>query len=260
MTDEAVRQRVILEISKLMREDRDVIIVHGGGPFIKEALEMGGIESTFIDGHRQTSPEALRLIEMALKGRVNGELVRGLNAEGVKAIGLSGKDGHFVKAVKRMHEAVENGSHKIYDLGQVGDVDEVDPTLPCLLLAAGYMPVITCIASDDEGNDYNINADMFAGHIAGALNADHFLVLTDVDGLYLDKHDPESLLEEVSEEKAGELSKEGVIAGGMIPKIESCFIALKGGVKEARIINGMKPEQISAAVKKENIGTRILVS
>lgn len=260
MTDSDLREKMIREISKLKSNEEDVIIVHGGGPFIKEALEMGNISSNFIGGHRQTSKEALRYIEMALKGRVNGEIIKLFNASKIKAVGLSGKDGHFVRAKKRLHEVSENGKKKIYDLGQVGDVDEVDTSFLNMLLKAGYLPVITCIASDKQGQDYNINADMFAGHIAGAMKADRFLVLTDVDGIYLDKNDAGTIQHKLSKKDIDDLKEKEIIAGGMLPKVECCFIALDKGVKEARIINGTKPEQIIAAANNKEIGTRISLS
>ena len=163
----------------------------------------------------------------------------------------------MVRARKRYHRAVQNGQMEEHDLGQVGDVEQVDTTLLDTLLDNGYLPVVTCIASDEAGNDYNINADMFAGHLAGALNANSYLVLTDVDGLLRDINDPASVIRKLRLEELEPLVGT-VIKGGMIPKLESCKLALRQGVQSACIINGTKPESIAEAVNKEKlIGTEI---
>jgi acetylglutamate kinase len=162
----------------------------------------------------------------------------------------------MVTARQRTHNEVVDGDRREYDLGRVGDVAEVDTTLPLLLLDSGYLPVVTCIAPDERGKDYNINADMFAGHLAGALRAEQYVVLTDVDGVFRDIDDPSSLVPDLSaaEVRAGMGT---LVRGGMIPKLESCLEALEGGAGSARIINGMKPEQLAACVRGEPIGTRI---
>jgi len=257
MLSEDLKQKVVENIWKLWNKGYKVVLVHGGGPFIKKMLELVKIESEFIEGHRKTTPDALKYIEMALKGEVNGSLVNLLNKAGLKSVGLSGKDGSMVLANKRYHVSIQEGKEVQYDLGQVGDVDQIDTTLLFSLLDNGYLPVITCIASDNEGNDYNINADMFAGHLAGALQATHYLVLTDVDGLLEDIDDPNSIIRELKVEALEEMYG-SVIKGGMIPKLESCEIALKAGARSASIINGTKPESISGAVEQEKtIGTKI---
>lgn len=256
MTDNKIKFEILKNITSLANKGHNVVIVHGGGPFIKKALEDAGIESEFIDGHRVTTKEALRHVETALKGWVNSDLVAIMNQLGYKAVGLSGKDGHFVKAKKRMHEKTENGKTLAYDLGQVGDVEQVDTQLLNLLLQNGYIPVVTCIAADKDGNDYNINGDMFAGNVAGALNAE-YIVLTDVDGLMYDKDDPSTLIKNINLTQTTQLITDKVIQGGMLPKIDSCRIALRNGATAARIINGTKPEQISQVIEKGNTGTVI---
>lgn len=257
MLSEYIKQLTVQNIWRLHSKGYRVVLVHGGGPFIKKLLKLAGIESEFIGGHRKTSEEALKYIEMALKGEVNGSLVNLLNKAGLKAVGLSGKDGRMVRARKRYHRAVQNGQMEEHDLGQVGDVEQVDTTLLDTLLDNGYLPVVTCIASDEAGNDYNINADMFAGHLAGALNANSYLVLTDVDGLLRDINDPASVIRKLRLEELEPLVGT-VIKGGMIPKLESCKLALRQGVQSACIINGTKPESIAEAVNKEKlIGTEI---
>ena len=246
MRDEAMQQRVAEQIHVLRENGFQPVLVHGGGPFIKRMLEMAGIQSEFVDGHRKTTKEALPFIEMALKGQVNGQMVRLLNKADVKAVGLSGKDGQFITAEKRAHVTKEDGQEIHHDLGRVGDVVKIDPGIIQSLLKDGYVPVVTCIASSEEGEDYNINGDMLAGHLAGALHAYLYLVLTDVDGLYRDIDDPKSLIRNISLESLPEMFG-GVIKGGMIPKLDSCRIALSKGAHSAAIINGMKPERILLA-------------
>lgn len=257
MLSERLKQSVVQNIWRLHSEGYRVVLVHGGGPFIKKILELVEIESEFIEGHRKTSAEALRYIEMALKGEVNGSLVNLLNKAGLRAVGLSGKDGRMVTARKRYHLSQQDGREVKHDLGQVGDVKAVNTSLLNTLLDNDYLPVVTCIASDEVGNDYNINADMFAGSLAGALKAAHYLVLTDVDGLLRDIDDPSSIIRKLKLEELEPLFGP-VIKGGMIPKLESCALALRQGARSARIINGTKPESIFEAVNKEKLtGTEI---
>jgi len=257
MTDESLKRQVLNNICAMQDHGYRVVIIHGGGPFIKTALADAGIESEFIDGHRKTSPEAFRYVERELKGNVNSNLVGIINKLGYRAVGLSGKDGKLVTAVKRQHRKVVNGREENIDLGQVGDVARVDTRLLGSLLDQNYIPVLTCIAQDSEGSEYNINADMFAGHVAGALKAEEYTVLTDVDGLLGDKDDPDTLLSEISIAEAGQLMKEKIIQGGMLPKIESCIIALEKGAKAARILNGTKPEQLINMMRGVKTGTII---
>lgn len=258
MVDEELKKRVLANICLLKKEGYDVVIVHGGGPFIEQALAGARIESEFIEGQRKTSSEAFEYVEMALKGKVNGSLVGIINSLGYKAVGLSGKDGAMVTAAKRIYKRVINEMVEEVDLGQVGDVASVDPTLAHLLLDHDYIPVITCLAADRDGNGYNINADMFAGHMAGELQAKQYVILTDVDGLLRDKDDPETLITQLSISEINRLSEDGIIAGGMIPKVQSCEIAVNKGVAAARILNGTKPEQVLQAISgEEPTGTTI---
>lgn len=258
MINEELKRAIAKKIKSLQEHGSQVILVHGGGPFINKSLEEAGITTQFFDGHRHTSPEALRCIEKTLKGEVNSSLVNLLNKQGLKAVGLSGKDGQLAIAQKRWHQAKnEKGEKTRFDLGQVGDVKVVNSKLPELLLENGYTPVVTCIASDESGNDYNINGDVFAGKIAAALKVDAYIVLTDVDGLYLDFPDPASILKEV---KVNDMASYfgNVITGGMIPKIESCLGAVEAGVRKAVILNGTQPEQISDyIINHQSIGTTI---
>lgn len=258
MTDEELKKKVLKNICALKEQGDRVVIVHGGGPFIKQALHDAGIVSEFIDGHRKTTLDAFEHVEMALKGKVNGSLVAIINAFGHKAVGLSGKDAQTVLASKRAHFSEKDGVRTEVDLGQVGDVKTVDTKLIELLLDNGMMPVLTCIAADEQGNGYNINGDMFAGHLAGALNADMYVVLTDVDGLRKDPKDPATIMHRIRTEQLDELYRTGVIQGGMIPKMESCEVALNNGARAARIINGTDPDQLLRMNEEKNLGTTII--
>ncbi len=257
MVNDQLKKEIIENICRLREDNNDVVLVHGGGPFIKEMLEMARVDSEFIDGHRKTSLEAVKYVEMALKGSVNGNLVNLINRTGHKAVGLSGKDGNIVMARKRKHFQYEGEKRKEIDLGQVGDVALINTSLIDLLLANQYIPVITSLASDPSGLDYNINADMFAGSLAGALGVDDFLLLTDVDGVMRDVRDPGSLIKEIAADDIEAMIAAGKIRGGMIPKLEACLIALKNGARKARIINGTKPEQITAVREGVTTGTLI---
>ena len=257
MTDDDLKKKVLSAMCSLKEKGFNVVIVHGGGPFIKKALKEARIESEFIDGHRKTTEEAFEYVEMALKGKVNGNLVSIVNSLGYSAVGLSGKDGKTIIASKRMHRMSVDGVTEEVDLGQVGDVATVDTALIRLLFKNNYIPIVTCLADDKAGEGYNINADMFAGHLAGALQVDQYIVLTDVDGLYRDKDDPYSLYKKISLAETNQLLENKIIQGGMIPKIESCEIAINKGARSARVINGTKPGQILKSLEEQATGTLI---
>jgi acetylglutamate kinase len=258
MLNSDLQQQVIKTIVALKNKGYQFILVHGGGPFIKSQLEQAGIQSEFIDGHRKTTAEAMPHVEMALKGKVNGQLITHFNALQSKALGISGKDAQTVIAKKRYHEMVaDDGTVEKVSLGQVGDVTAVNSEFLLQLLDQNITPVIACIGTGEDGTDYNINADMMAGHIAGAVKADHFLVLTDIDGLRKDVHDPDSQINTIS---IGAVKKlfGNAIQGGMIPKIEACIQALESGAKEASIINGTKPYLLKdKLINNKDVGTSI---
>ncbi len=255
MKDPVLKRGLMEEVALLRKAGAFPLLVHGGGPFIQRLLDEVGIRSDFHGGHRRTTSEAMKYVEMALKGEVNGDLVEELLRSGAKGIGLSGKDGGMVSAVQRY---VKEGEGKeAVDLGHVGDVKKVDPTLLGFLLEKGYIPVLAPIASGPGSKSYNVNADMFAGHIAGALQASVFLVLTDVDGLMKDKNDPASLIAELSLEESRALYGSS-IQGGMIPKMEACEVSLQKGVQNARIVNGTRKQVILRELAtNERSGTRI---
>lgn len=254
MVNEAIKTSVMKNICELHDAGHRVIVVHGGGPFINKTLERVAITSEFVGGHRRTSAEAMKYIEMTLVGEVNTGLVSLINTLGKRAVGLSGKDGGLATATRRYHM---EGSIQV-DIGQVGTIEKVDPTLLFDLLDKGYIPVLACVAPDKNGKTFNINADMMAGAIAGAVAADQYCVLTDIDGLRMDEDDPASLIPELKyAEVKGLINK--AIVGGMIPKIESCQIALDTGARSARIINGTKENTlVEALIDNRPTGTVIV--
>jgi acetylglutamate kinase len=233
-----------------------IVIVHGGGPYIQKMLDALGIESEFIGGHRRTDDETIRYVGMVLSGQVNGEVVSRLNVLGVRAVGVCGRDARLASVVPRKHTGEEAEPGDEIDLGYVGDVDRIRPRLLHDLLRLGYLPVVAPISTGPEGRDYNVNADMFAGHVAVALEVDDYILLTDVDGLYLDKDDPASLISSLSPDEASSLMG-SVIAGGMIPKVTSCVQAVAEGVPRAVIANGTKADSIRAALAGDPVGTVI---
>ena len=255
LTDESIKKSIIDQICELLSLNLEIIIVHGGGIEIKSLLDTVGITSTFIGGHRKTDLETIGYVEMALSSRVNKDLVSRFNLKGHKSVGISGKDGITVLAGKRTHKT-DDGTDS--DLGFVGDVEKVDPTLITVLLNNGYLTVLSPVSFGIDGNTYNVNADMFAGHVAGALNADLFVVLTNVDGLLKDVKDPHSLIHYLSSEEAKSLYG-SVIEGGMIPKIDACLISLDMGVKTAKIINGTDGQSLLQMFEtNDTIGTTIV--
>lgn len=253
LVDDKTKTSIISQICDLHHRGLRPVIIHGGGIEIQQLLDDTGVESEFVGGHRKTDARSMRYVEMALSGFVNKELVGLLNQAGLKAVGISGKDAGMVKATKRTH--VENGEE--YDLGFVGDVSVVDTSLIQTLTRSGYLPVISPVSAGEDGHSYNINADMFAGHLAGALQAHKFIALTNIDGLLRDVNDPDSIIDTLTPDEARSLFG-SVIQGGMIPKIEACLIALEKGVKSVHIINGTKEGNLLRIFGKNSIfGTTI---
>ena len=225
-----------------------VVLVHGGGPEISDLLKKIGKKSEFIDGLRVTDGETMDVVQMVLAGKVNKTLVNLLHLAGGRAVGLSGMDGHMIEAKK--HSEVH---------GFVGDVVRVD-TQPILdVLEKGYIPVISTLGVDDEGGIYNINADTAAAEIAGALNAESMISMTDIAGLMRDPKDPSTLMPVVNVSEVPALRREGVISGGMIPKVECCVEAIRRGVKKVFIIDGRVPHSIIIEMlTDEGIGTMFM--
>ena len=258
MVNESSKSEFIEVIHSLKKVGLTVIIVHGGGPYISELLKEVGIESVFIGGHRKTDKTSMKYVEMALSGRVNSEIVGLLNQMNLRAVGLSGRDNNMVSADKRFHQSALSEGGKKVDLGQVGDVNHVDKDLIEILTRENYIPVVAPIGNGADSESININADMFAGHLAGELKVDYYIVLTDVDGLYENKDDPNTLLTNLTVNDVEEMLC-NKIQGGMIPKLESCLIALRNGAKCTHIINGMKPQGIlDLLLMGKKTGTEII--
>ncbi|WP_421724918.1 acetylglutamate kinase [Bauldia sp.] len=219
------------------------VVVHGGGPQIGNLLEQLGIQSEFRAGLRVTDRRTIEVVEMVLAGSINKEIVMGINAEGGKAVGLSGKDGNMVVAEKVTRREVDPDSNieKIVDLGFVGEPTTVDRTVIDMVLGAELIPVIAPVAPGADGETYNVNADTFAGAIAGALDAARLLFLTDVPGV-LDRNG--ELIREITVAEVRALIADGTVSGGMIPKVETCIGALSQGVDGVVILNGKTPHAV----------------
>lgn len=245
MINEQLKDSVMRDIVLLSLIGVKVVLVHGGGPEITEMLKQVGKESKFIDGLRVTDKETVEIVQMVLCGKINKNLVNLIQNKDGKAIGLSGVDGHMIKA--RMKDE---------RLGYVGEITQIN-TKPILdVLEKGYIPVISTIGCDDEGNVYNINADTAAAELAAGLNAESLFLMTDISGILRDKDDPSSLISKITYKQAFALKEEGIISGGMIPKVECCISALEGGVKKAFIIDGRIPHALLIeTLTDEGIGT-----
>ena len=219
------------------------VVVHGGGPQIGAMLKKLGVESTFVDGLRVTDKATVEVVEMVLAGSINKEIVMAINAEGGKAVGLSGKDGNmvFAEKVTRTEKDTDSNIEREIDLGFVGEPKRISRSVIDMVLGAGLIPVIAPVAPGEDGNTYNINADTFAGAIAGRLGAARLLFLTDVPGV-LDKS--KSLIADLSVADARRLIADGTISGGMIPKVETCIYALDQGVEGVVIMDGKVPHAV----------------
>lgn len=245
MINEELKAAVMGDIVLLSLIGVKVVLVHGGGPEISEMLTKTGKKSEFVNGLRVTDKETVDIVQMVLAGKVNKSLVNYIQNIGGKAIGLCGTDGHMIEAEMKNPE-----------LGYVGEITEIDTTPILDVLDKGYIPVISTIGCDKEGNIYNINADTAAAKIAGKLQAESFISMTDIRGLLRDKDDEETVIPVVNVSEAPQLIHEGIISGGMIPKIECCIEAIRQGVGQVFIIDGRVPHSILIEVlTDEGIGT-----
>lgn len=245
MTDPQLKKSVMQDILLLQLVGVKVILVHGGGPEISAMLKKLSIESHFENGLRVTDDDTMEVVQMVLAGKVNKSLAADLSALGGRAVGLCGIDGGLIKVHKKDEK-----------LGNVGEIDEIDTKILDDLLDGGFIPVISSIGIDDEGNAYNINADTAAAKIAAALHAESMVVMSNINGVLRDKNDENSLISQISLADAEELKKSGIIAGGMIPKVDCCTNAVKEGVKKVFIINGEIPHAILIELlTDEGLGT-----
>jgi acetylglutamate kinase len=227
MIDDQLKSSAMRDLVVLNLLGIKVVLVHGGGPEISATINAMGKETKFVNGFRHTDAETAEIVRMVLAGKVNKTLVDLLQRNGGKAIGICGQDGHMLKCEKQ-DEA----------LGFVGKVVDIDTTVITDLLNLGYIPVISTVGCDDDGNVYNVNADTAAASIAGALGAESLILMSDIRGLLENKDDPESLIKKVYVSDIPALVKQGIISGGMIPKIECCKEAIRRGVKKVFITDG----------------------
>ncbi len=241
----------IEDVSLLLHLGMKVIIVHGGGKHISRRLKERGIDSHFHKGYRVTSESAVSEVEMVLSGHINKELTLLFNNFGIETVGLNGKDAGLIKAKKKVVD--EN-----YDIGHVGDVVEINVGFLDMLLKNGYLPVVSPIGFDENGVTYNINADDVASEIAMHMKAEKLFLISDVDGIYRDMDDPDSFISRITVKDAVSLLDEGILTGGMIPKINSCIDCINDGVKSVHIINGGITHSVLLEVfTNDGIGTMI---
>jgi len=257
MTDEALKIGFARDIVLLKQVGVNPVVVHGGGPQIGKLLERVGKESKFIDGMRVTDQETMDIVEMVLGGLVNKSIVTMINQQGGRAVGLTGKDGSLIRA-KKMHitqKTAELDVPEIIDLGHVGEIDTIDPSVVSMLDNNKFIPVIAPIGVGENGESYNINADLVAGKLATVLGAEKLLLLTNTAGI-LDKQ--EKLLTGIDARQVEEYIADGTIHGGMLPKVNCALDAVKSGVKTAHIIDGRVPHAVLLELlTDEGVGTLI---
>ena len=245
MINEELKDKVMRDIVLLSLIGVKVVLVHGGGPEISEMLGKIGKKSEFVNGLRVTDGETVDIVQMVLAGKVNKSLVNIIESKGGSAIGLSGIDGHMIEA-------------KVKDpaLGYVGEIKEVNPEPLNNALASGYIPIVSTVAGGYDGNVYNINADIAASQIAAKIGAKKLILMTDIRGLLRDVHDEDSLIPVVNVSEVPMLKRDGIISGGMIPKIDCCVEAVRSGVNRAHIIDGRIEHSILLELfSDEGIGT-----
>ncbi|MCQ2450716.1 MAG: acetylglutamate kinase [Clostridia bacterium] len=233
MINDTLKQQVMEDIVLLWLIGIKIVLVHGGGPEISDTMKKMGKETSFVDGLRVTDAETMDIVQMVLAGKVNKTLVNLLETNGGNAIGLSGMDGRMIES-----------TFKKKDLGFVGEITKINPKPIEDLLEMNYIPVISTIGCDKDGNSYNINGDTAAAHIAGALGAECLIMMTDIDGILEDKDDPTTLIHEITVNEAEALYSKGIITSGMIPKVDCCVNAVKSGVKNVVILDGRIPHSI----------------
>lgn len=248
MTEAHLKRQFAEDVVLMKYVGMHPVIVHGGGPQISDMMKRLGMEPKFIEGVRVTDPETLSIVEMVLGGTINKEIVTLINQMGGKGVGLTGKDGRLIKA-KRL-------SGKKETMGQVGEVASVDPEILKILDEGRFIPVIAPIGADETGDTYNINADLVAGSLAAALAAEKLLILTDVAGI-LDETG--TLIPSLSKKKVEQLIREGIVKGGMMPKLEAALSAVENGVHKAHIIDGRVPHALLLEIfTDQGVGTEII--
>ena len=258
MVDEKLKENFALDIILMKYVGLNPIVIHGGGPQIGDLLKRLAIDSEFVDGMRVTDKQTMDVVEMVLVGKVNKEIVTLINRNGGRAVGLSGKDGQLITA-RKMKYLKNKGADQppeIIDIGMVGEIVSIDNNILMSLLESDFIPVIAPVGAGKEGETYNINADLVAGHIAASLSARKLILLTDTEGV-LDRKG--KLLSTLKHDEVGQLINDGTIKGGMVPKVNCCLEALKSGVKKAHIIDGRKDHAILLEIfTKMGVSTEIV--
>ena len=248
MVDERIKELMMKDIALLKLLGIEIVLVHGGGPFINENLQRLNKQPEFIEGLRVTDEETMEIVEMVLSGKINKEIVNDIQKNGIPSVGISGKDGMTLKARKLLANGV--------DIGFVGEIESVDTKVIECLLGCGMLPVVAPVGRDEEGNTYNVNADYAAVAIASALNAQKLVFITDVKGVMKDINDTDSLITLMNISEARENIEKGIISGGMIPKVECCIDAVESGVKTVHIIDGrVEHSMLLEIFTQEGIGT-----
>ena len=253
MDNEVAKEAFVEDVALMTSVGIKVVIVHGGGPEINKWVKKTGGENKFIKGLRVTDSETMEIVEMVLSGNINKRLSSSLSIRGLNAIGISGKDSNLIQAKKKF---IYEDGQKI-DIGFVGEVVNINKELLVNLLNSNYIPVISPIGSDTEGNSYNINADYAAAFISGVLKAEKLLIMTDIDGVYTDITDSSTLLSSITVEETKEFIDSGIVFGGMIPKLQCCVAAIDKGTKDVHLVDGRKKHSLLLNVIK-NHGTKII--
>ena len=258
MVNDELKEKVMQDVALMKYTGINVVIVHGGGPEITQFLKKVGKETSFVSGLRVTDEETVEIAEMVLAGKINSEIVMLLNRRGVRAVGISGKDADLIHAEKKLATVYEQGEKTKVDIGYVGKTKKIDIRIVEDLISSGYVPVIAPIGVGEDGESYNINADYVAADIAGALKAEKLLLLTDTEGVYKNFNDKSTFISDLTAADARQYIKDGIIAGGMIPKVEACLRALQGGAGKAHIIDGRLAHSIILELfTASGIGTQV---
>jgi len=259
IVDPVVMEQIVQDIVLLKFVGIHPVIVHGGGPEITEKMERMGKKAEFVAGLRVTDDETLEIARMVLVGNVNSKIVSLIGKHGGKGVGLAGSDGRLIVARKLAPQIVKvGGVEKEIDLGWVGETEVINPELVMILAGKGYIPVISPIATDEKGNDLNVNADTVAGDIASALHAKKLISLTDVPGILSDPEDAKTRISRIAFEEIETLISDNTISGGMIPKVKSSAAAIAGGVGQVHIIDGSMPHSLLLELfTHEGIGTML---
>ena len=250
MENEQLKQNVMEDVVLLSEVGVKLVLVHGGGPDINQTLQMVGKESKFVNGLRYTDKETMDIVQMVLAGKTNKNLVNMISKLHAKAVGISGMDGHIIEAQKMVSEN---------DLGYVGQIVKIHPELIFKLIDDGYIPVVASVGTDCQGNIYNVNADLAASAIAGALNAENMIFVSNVPGVLKNPEDEDSIMTNIHISDVPKLEEDCIITGGMIPKVECCVDCVRQGVKKTVIIDGRVPHAcLIEMLSDEGIGSMIV--